>query len=286
MLFTHFTDKQCILSITRPNGATRSYKSGPGFSRRGEAKAQATKIAVEMGAIEFIASGNVNALGAKGRLLNPINVDIDSMELDEIATAAMQKYTQEELLVKQIEQCCEEWRLGQVKPHWVSFCDSKGKKREFSESERTFIVILTLLMAVHGSALRIALNAHVLRVYSVDPIYFTAKEAKVACAKVALEEGVIDFIQFGNGQTQPPFKVEQDEQDEMANEKKETTTLLKPLTLQEFYDSLPQPFPEPVGEMTAAEINAPSWLNTTMQSARGGQLRSSFTRVVDIARHR
>ena len=123
------TDKQCILTITRPNGDTRSYKSSSGLSRRGDAKAEAAKIAVEMGAIEFIASGSVNALGAKGRLLNPINVDIDSMELDEIATAAMQKFAQGELLVKQIEQCCEEWRLGQVKPHWVSFYDSKGKKR-------------------------------------------------------------------------------------------------------------------------------------------------------------
>ena len=140
---------------------------------------------------------------------------------------------------------------------------------------------------MHGSALRIALNAHVLRVYSVDPIYNTAKEAKIACAKVALEEGVIDFIQFGNGQTQPPLKVEQDEQDEMAIEKKETTTtLLKPITLQEFYDSLPQPFPESVGKMTASEINAPSWLNTTMQSARGRQLHSSFTPILDNARSR
>lgn len=119
------------MSITRPNGATRSYKSGPGFSRRGEAKTQAAKIAVEMGAIEFIASGDANTLKAKkGHLLNPIDVDIDSMELDEIATAAMQKFAEEELPVKQIEQCCEEWRLGQVKPHWVSFDDCKNKKRK------------------------------------------------------------------------------------------------------------------------------------------------------------
>lgn len=138
----------------------------------------------------------------------------------------------------------------------------------------------------HGSALRIALNAHVFRAYSVDPIYNSAKEAKFACAKVALEEGVIEFIKFGNGQTQPPPKVEQDEQDKMANIKKEITTLSKPLTLQEFYDSLPQPFPESVGEITASEINAPGWLNTTMQSARGGQLYSRFTPIVDNARHR
>ena len=152
------------------------------------------------------------------------------------------------------------------------------------------LLILIFSLIVLGSALRIALNAHVIRVYSVDPIYNSAKEAKVACAKVALEEGVIDFIQFGNGQTQPPLKVEQDEQDEMTNEtnekKETTTTLLKPLTLQEFYDSLPKPFPESVGEMTASEINAPSWLNTTMQSARGGQLHSSFTPIVDNARNR
>ena len=239
-----------------------------------------------MGAIEFIASGNVSSLGAKGRLLNPIDVDIDSMELDEIATAAMQKFAQEELPVKQIEECCVEWRLGQVKPHWVSFNDSKGKKREFLTCFSNEVVNTNHLLTEHGSALRIALNAHVFRAYSVDPIYDSAKEAKIACAKVALEEGVIDFIQFGNGQTQPPIKVEQDEQDEIGNEKGEPTTPLKSLTLQEFYDSLPKPFPESVGEMTASEINAPGWLNATMQSARGGQLHSTFTPVVDNARHR
>ena len=120
----------------------------------------------------------------------------------------------------------------------------------------------------------------------MDPIYNSAKEAKNACGRVALEQGVIEFIQFGNGQTQPPPKVEQDEQDEMANEPKEIIPPLKPLTLQEFYDSLPRPFPEPVGEMTASEIHAPGWLNMTMQSARGGQLHSTFTPIVDSSRHR
>src|SRR5271169_2098139 len=148
------------------------------------------------------------------------------------------------------------------------------------------LVILIIDLTEHGSALRIALNAHVFRAYSVDPVYNNAKEAKIACAKVALEEGVIEFIQFGNGQTQPPPKVERDEQDEMVNEKKEATTLLKSLTLQEFYDSLPRPFPESVGEVTASGINAPGWLNAMMQSARGVQLHSTFTPIVDNARQR
>lgn len=48
------------------------------------------------------------------------------------------------------------------------------------------------------------------------------------------------------------------------------------LTLQRFYDSLPQPFPESFGDKSATEINAPGWLNTIIQSARGGQLSTSF----------
>jgi len=34
------------------------------------------------------------------------------------------------------------------------------------------------------------------------------------------------------------------------------------LSLQVFYESLLQPFHEPVGDKTAYEINGPAWLNT------------------------
>jgi hypothetical protein len=49
-----------------------------------------------------------------------------------------------------------------------------------------------------------------------------------------------------------------------------------PLSLQEFYDALPRPFPEQFGDKAAVEINAPAWLNVTVQSARGGKLTPSF----------
>ncbi|CAA7271260.1 unnamed protein product [Cyclocybe aegerita] len=234
--------KQCILTITRPNGATRSYKSESGFSRRGGAKAQAAKIAVDMGAIDFIMSGDSDALKAKkGLLLNPFDVEIDNMDSTE-ALPGMPKYTPEEEPLKIIEECCTEWRAD------------KGRTSS-------------------GPTL-------------VDPIHSNNRAAKLACARSAIEEGVIDFIKYGNGQTEPPKPID-DGLDENHNVAREYTPPPPPkgITLQEFYETLPRPFPEDVGDSSANEINAPGWLNVILQSARGGRLVSAFTPVVDTARH-
>jgi len=88
---------------------------------------QAAKIAVEMGAIDFITSGDADALKAKkGFLLNPFDVEIDN-EMSEMVPG-MSKYTEEEEPLKWIEDACGEWRAGRVKPHWVTYNDSKNKK--------------------------------------------------------------------------------------------------------------------------------------------------------------
>jgi hypothetical protein len=94
-------------------------------------------------------------------------------------------------------------------------------------------------------------------------------EAKQACAKIALEQGVLDFIRFGNGQTRPAVPIDE-------YEKVESKTLPSAISLQAFYESLPQPFPEQFGDKTALEINAPAWLNVTVQAARGGKLNPNF----------
>lgn len=53
------------------------------------------------------------------------------------------------------------------------------------------------------------------------------------------------------------------------------------LTLQGFFEALPRPLPEPVDNKTVAEINAPGWLNTLIQSARGGKLELKFIWTTD-----
>lgn len=102
-----------------------------------------------------------------------------------------------------------------------------------------------------------------------------------------MKEGVIDFIKYGNGQTQPAKAEPSDGSEGDAAMLRELTPPPPPkgITLQEFFDTLPRPFPENIRETTANEFNAPAWLNLTLQSARGGRLASSYTPVVDGVRH-
>jgi hypothetical protein len=111
-------EKRCILTITRPNGATRSYTSKPEFARKAEARAAAAAIAVDMGAIDFIKHGSPEAVAKRGLVLAPL--DAPGSVQEPSATDA-----EEDPAVKEIEKCCVEWRAGHVKPRWIFLIDSK-----------------------------------------------------------------------------------------------------------------------------------------------------------------
>ena len=119
--------------------------------------------------------------------------------------------------------------------------------------------------------MRIRLSPRNSRVYSVNTIYDSAAEARKACAETALADGVIDFIHS--------WTHSEDDMDVI-----EETDSFSAISLQQFFDSLPKPFPEPVAGRSAADINGPAWLNTTLQSARGAKLVPNFVWIAD-ARH-
>jgi hypothetical protein len=101
--------------------------------------------------------------------------------------------------------------------------------------------------------------------------------AKAACAADAIAEGILDFIMFGNGQTAPAEKrLFEPQQDDATSAAPPVT-----LTLQGFFEALPRPLPEPVDDKTVLEINAPGWLNTLIQSARGGKFEHKFIWTTD-----
>jgi hypothetical protein len=54
-------------------------------------------------------------------------------------------------------------------------------------------------------------------------------------------------------------------------------------TLQAFFEALPlpRPLPEPVDDKAVANINAPGWLNTLIQSAHGGKFEHKFIWTTD-----
>lgn len=109
--------------------------------------------------------------------------------------------------------------------------------------------------------------------YLTDPTFDTFLDAKVACAKVAADEGVLDFIKHGNGQTRPSSPIPTTSSTTSVPPPVTATT---PWTLQAFYESLPRPLPESFRTNEASEINAPALLNTMVQNARGGKLLLSF----------
>jgi hypothetical protein len=117
---------------------------------------------------------------------------------------------------------------------------------------------------------------HAFRVYSSDVTYSSHSDAKVACAKIAVDEGVLDYLKRGNGHSPPSEPVHDSH---VRNSGGPVTS--GPISLQAFYESLPRPFPELVGDKTALEINGPAWLNTTIQAARGGRLKANFFWMTD-----
>jgi hypothetical protein len=129
-----------------------------------------------------------------------------------------------------------------------------------------------------GCALRIKLSKHLYRIYSSDTSFDQLSEAKKVCAQTALDQGVLDFIKHGNGQSEPARRPASHEIDRLEPE---GDTPAAPLSLQAFYEALPKPFPESLGEKAVAEINAPGWLNSLIQSARGGKLSTNFIWLTD-----
>ncbi|KII84788.1 hypothetical protein PLICRDRAFT_179128 [Plicaturopsis crispa FD-325 SS-3] len=255
------SSKQCILTITRPNGLTRSYATQPVFSRKNEAKAQAASLALELGVIDFIVKGEPDASKhKKGLILAPLDGP-DGINDAEAVTAPP---VEDDPAVKEIEACCAEWRAERVKPHWVALHEPKVGNN-------------------YGCALRITLSPHSSRVYSSTVSFETLVEAKKACAIVAMEQDVLEYIKHGNGQTQPaqPDTLQPGAPVASTSEITPDSTPPSAMTLQGFYDSLPQPFPEDLGDKLASQINGPAWLNQTIQSARGGRLSTHFIWTTD-----
>jgi hypothetical protein len=112
------------LTISRPNGSTRSYATDPIYSRKSDAKSAAATLAIEMGALDFITHGDPEELKLKrGLVLASINssqnrerprADIESTDDPDGNNA-----------IEQIETCYAEWRGGSIAPHWVALLEPK-----------------------------------------------------------------------------------------------------------------------------------------------------------------
>ncbi|KAJ7034742.1 hypothetical protein C8F04DRAFT_560026 [Mycena alexandri] len=255
--------KQCILTITRPDGATRSYKTEPVFRRKTDAKAQAATTAIECGAIDFIVRGDSDELKAKkGVLLASLSDSQPVASTSKLSSSACAETESAMLRVQEIEACCREWRGPLLKPYWHDFDDgSKLDTRQISNASKN-----------HGAVLKIQLAPHCFRVYSCEAIFDSAMEAREHCAAAAIDEGVLEFIRHGNGQTAP-----------QANPTSVPSQQFTLQTLQTFYESLPRPLEEDFGQKTAAEINGSGTLATLLATSTGSHFIPEFYHLETIS---
>lgn len=181
-------------------------------------------LAVSMGALEFMATGDVKTKVVE----NPEEgTNIEA--------------------VKQLHDACQQHRGPQVTPRWFVTKDQKyGWK--------------------FGCVLKIQLSLHSFRVFSSDTTFDSYFAAKADCARIAIAEGVLDYIKNDAS----AYSAQSSTFATISRSLPETSTL------QAFYESLPRPFPEDFGDKTAIEINGPGYLNSVMQSARGSKLTTKF----------
>ncbi|KAJ7074515.1 hypothetical protein C8F01DRAFT_1100726 [Mycena amicta] len=245
--------KQCILTITRPMGESRSYKSPSTFTSNEDAKLSAANIAIEHGALEFIEFGDSDESKAvKGTLL--VSLDYEEKQHLQIASSSEIK---PETAVERIEASCAQRRGDAVQPIWYTF-DTATTGLDWIGLIHGKVP-LTGVSNTHGACLKMQLTLHNYRVYSCEPVFGSPQKAQEACAELAIHEGVLDFISYKSDQTVPtPMNAPYD----MAT---------SAWTLQSFFESIPRPLEEDFGSRNAPQIQAVGWLEHVVATAHGAR---------------
>jgi hypothetical protein len=200
------TAKSCILTISRPNGLSRSYRTKAEFARKPEAKMAAASSAIKLGALSFIKFGDTTK---RGLVLAKLDAGVKKDEGDtEVGLKSGNEGQSGEDIegtkaIAEIDRCCFEWRAGSVIPKWVYLVEKKLPEGDSSILLYTKHDLMALI--AFGCALKLSLSSHIQRTYSVlvSSDYTKKSHAKAACAKLALEQGVIEFIRHGDGLKEP-----------------------------------------------------------------------------------
>jgi hypothetical protein len=98
--------------VTSLKGTKRAYKSGEGRPSIHEAKQEAARVAVEMGVVDFIQTGDSDvSKHKKAELIARAKIESKLQEASRPLHPAIQ----------QIEDCCLAWRAGKVIPSWAYY---------------------------------------------------------------------------------------------------------------------------------------------------------------------
>ncbi|GLB40006.1 hypothetical protein LshimejAT787_0705160 [Lyophyllum shimeji] len=234
---------QCILTISRPDSASRVYESQACHSRDHDAKVQAAETAVKNGAIELIRHGDVEMQDPEQvpQLPAPVLSGDDGLDTNVDLVAIQDRVSIEEgeleddVHVLEIERACKEATASP--PDWFVY-ETETEPRRW------------------GAALRVHLAAP--QVYSTDAAYNTAFDAKAACAGLAIGQHVIRDIKNFVGSA-----VALAESEKREHPARPTGAI----SLDDWFAALPRPLPDIFGTKSAGEIPAAGILNNWITKA-------------------
>ncbi|KZT35892.1 hypothetical protein SISSUDRAFT_1050682 [Sistotremastrum suecicum HHB10207 ss-3] len=254
--------RRCVLTVARPDGASRVYATEPLYFRHADARAAVAVIALQNGVQDFIEerggardsiqvkteiSPKDSGVGQSSGMTHEVSQRQQSEDSDMRMSSSPSPKEPDDPPVVQIENCCLEWRGEDVKPQWFPTGEAKSHAT--------------------GCALRIQLAPNEMRVFSVEPIYQNQDAARAAVAEVALQQDILDYIRHGMNQITPRPRVPSDPLRNMHIAAVLRDKSRPAMSLIEFYHSLPKPLPEPFGYKLPAELNALAWLNQEVQNA-------------------
>ncbi|KAG8900603.1 hypothetical protein FRC01_010075 [Tulasnella sp. 417] len=240
--------------IKIPSGPSRKYVTDVAFAKKKEAREAVARLALDMGAVDFLQTGDdkkhldrarANKDGeASDGVVSTLGGKVHHYDVDVVPPSPA---------IARIEECCQTWRTGKVSPHWLIFAHLQDPRR-------------------FGAMLQIRLtpelnNPSIVRVWSTSAEYTAPDKAKNDVAELAMKQGVLDFIKFGNGQKNPNEGAQVAIAPLLAvGETFGNPTHVDPLalprpsiTIRQWVDALPRPTPNNI--KLEGGTNAIAWVN-------------------------
>ncbi|KAG8945332.1 hypothetical protein FRC04_000867 [Tulasnella sp. 424] len=178
------------LTIKIPSGPSRKYVTDVAYAQKKEAREAVARLALDMGAVDFLQTGddkkhldraraNMDGEASDG-VVSTLGGKVHHFNVEAVAPSPA---------IWEIEDCCQTWRTARVSPHWLIFTQLQDPRRYGAMLE----IRLTAELA----------NPSIVKVWSTAAEYSLPTKAKNDVAELAIKQGVLDFIKFGNQQTYP-----------------------------------------------------------------------------------
>ncbi|EAU84114.2 hypothetical protein CC1G_06976 [Coprinopsis cinerea okayama7 len=234
-----------ILTVTSLTGLQRTYRTpSPQYPTGLQAKREAAYLAIQMGALDFLRTGEEDRMKHKKEEL----VARAKIAEQQSRQQREEKGEDEDDAVRLVEEACER---KHAKIYWVPYRNPTNREQ-------------------WGMALRVALSLHQAETYSTEATFESKAKAKAQCASTALKEDLLEYLKSGEGNGEPSARFPSGLGIQLQRAASHR------YSLQEYFDTLPKPFPIEVGQKSALDLKPVNWVNSLVQGTKVPGLKVNY----------